>query len=165
MQINYLSSDKFEVALKGARVNLSGETIDIDQFIINGPGEYERKGVFVEGIGIEDGKTIYVIRAEDMSLCYLGKLKSKLSDEIIKRIGEVDLLLVPLGEDGTISDKEANAVISQIDPQGVIPMLYADISAFKTLEGIHNGELDTLKIKKSDFGEGERSFYILKPKK
>lgn len=165
MQINYLGSDKFEVSLKGAKVNLGSEAIDIDQFLINGPGEYERKGVFAEGIGIDEGKTIYVLRTEEMSLCYLGKLKGKLSDEIIKRIGDVDLLFVPLGEDGTISDKEANTVISQIDPQGVIPMLYADISTFKTLEGIHNGELETLRIKKSDFGEGERSFYILKPMK
>lgn len=164
MQINYLGKDKFEIGVRGAKILLSGAAIDIDQFIIDGPGEYERKGVFVEGIGIGEDATIYVLRTEDIALCYLGRLSHKLNDEIVKRIGEVDLLFVPLGEEGTITDKEANAVISQTDPMGVIPMLYSDISAFKALEGIHNGELETLKIKKADFGEGERNFYILKPK-
>jgi L-ascorbate metabolism protein UlaG (beta-lactamase superfamily) len=165
MQVNYFGGDKFELNAKGAKIILSGNTIDVDQFIIEGPGEYERMGVFIEGISVAGDEVVYTIRAEEMIVCYLGRLTKKLSDETVKRIGDVDLLFVPLGEEGTISDKDAISVISQIDPQGVVPMLYSDISAFKNAEGIHNGELETLKIKKSDFGEGERNFYILKPKK
>src|SRR5688572_17441696 len=62
-----------------------------EPFLIDGPGEYEIKGIFVQGIdsyhdegqGKERGKnTIYTIEAEDMRFCHLGDLGQKeLTDE------------------------------------------------------------------------------------
>lgn len=105
-----------------------------DPFLIKSPGEYEVKGVFVQGIpafhddkeGKERGKnTIYIIEAEELRLCHLGDLGQKeLSADQLDKIGEVDILLAPVGGIYTIDAKEAAKIISQIEPKIVIPMHY-----------------------------------------
>ena len=103
-------------------------------FLINGPGEYEVRGVFVMGIPSfhddKDGKerginTIYTIEAEDMRICHLGDLGQKeLTDEQLEKIGHVDILMIPVGGEYTISASEAAKIIGQIEPKIVIPMHY-----------------------------------------
>ena len=103
-------------------------------FVIEGPGEYEIKGVFVQGIpsyhddssGKERGQnTIYTIEAEDMRFCHLGDLGQKeLTDEQLEKIGTVDVLMIPVGGTYTISSTEAMKIVSQIEPKVVIPMHY-----------------------------------------
>ena len=163
MQINYLGADKFSIKTKDAKIELEN-SVDIDNFLIEGPGEYERKNVFVEGVGKGEGETVFVIRAEDLALCYLGRLKKPLSDEDIKRIGDVDILFVPLGEEETLEVEKANEVINKIDPRVVIPMLYSDLAKFKEVEGVSNGEVESYKVKKSDLPSEERNIVIIKPK-
>ncbi|MCX6721865.1 MAG: MBL fold metallo-hydrolase [Candidatus Staskawiczbacteria bacterium] len=105
-------------------------------FVIQGPGEYEVKGVFVQGItsfhddegGKKKGKnTIYVFEAEEMRFCHLGDLGQKqLTDEQLEKIDRVDVLMIPVGGgEGHISSAEASKIISQIEPKIVIPMHYA----------------------------------------
>lgn len=104
-------------------------------FLIDSPGEYEKNGVFVQGIdsfhddveGKERGhNTIFVIEAEDMRFCHLGDFGQKqLTDEQMDKIGHVDILMIPVGGTFTISSSEAAKVIGQIEPKMVIPMHYA----------------------------------------
>ncbi|MEK7664182.1 MAG: MBL fold metallo-hydrolase [Patescibacteria group bacterium] len=103
-------------------------------FLINGPGEYEVKGVFVQGIdsfhddslGKDRGRnTIYTIEAEDMKFCHLGDLGQKqLTDEQLEKIGTVDILMIPVGGVYTIDSSDASKIIGQIEPKIVIPMHY-----------------------------------------
>jgi len=112
--------------------NLEG--LNPEAFLINTPGEYEKKGIAIRGIlsyhdksqGKERGlNTIYVIKAEDMTLCHLGDLgQEKLDDSQVEEIGDVDILLVPVGGNYTINYKEAVGVIGQIEPKIIIPMHY-----------------------------------------
>lgn len=105
-----------------------------DPFVIKGPGEYEVKSVFVQGVnsshGENNGKnlgqnTIYTIEAEDMKFCHLGDLGQKeLTDEQLEKIGAVDVLMIPVGGGYTISSAEAMKIVSQIEPKIVIPMHY-----------------------------------------
>lgn len=105
-----------------------------ESFIIRGPGEYERKGISVQGIasfhdnqqGAERGlNTIYVIRAEDVVLCHLGDFgQDALDDEQLQKIGNIDVLFIPVGGTYTIDAKRAAHVIAQIEPKVVIPMHY-----------------------------------------
>ena len=48
MIITYLGGDKFRIKTREANITLAADRVDIDGFVINGPGEYERKNVFVE---------------------------------------------------------------------------------------------------------------------
>ena len=105
-----------------------------EAFIIKNPGEYEKNGIAVLGIhsyhdkseGKERGSnTIYVIKAEDMTVCHLGDLgQEKLDEKQVEEIGDVDILMLPVGGSYTINYKEALEVISQIEPKIVIPMHY-----------------------------------------
>ncbi len=121
-------------------------------FIIDGPGEYEVKGVYIQGVasvaaeasGDEPaGKasrkaaatkpkkeeypsnTIYSIEAEEMQACALGNLRqAELTDDQIEKIGAVDILMCPVGNGSAIDAKEALKVMSQIEPSIVIPANY-----------------------------------------
>ena len=105
-----------------------------EAFIIKNPGEYEKNGIAVRGImsyhdkseGKERGlNSIYVIKAEEITLCHLGDLgQEKLDDKQVEEIGDVDILFVPVGGNYTINGKEAVEVINQIEPKIIIPMHY-----------------------------------------
>ena len=115
-------------------------------FLIQNPGEYEVKGVFVQGIdsfhdeseGKERGKnTIYTIEAEDMRFCHLGDFGQKqLTDEQLDKIGRVDILMIPVGGTFTIDSSEAAKVIGQIEPKIVVPMHYGLPKLKYELEGV-----------------------------
>ncbi len=160
MIIKYLGREKFDIKTKENIINL-GYQISVNGFQFVGPGEYEKNGVFVEGIE-DNGNTIFIVRAEEMKICYLGKISHDLREEEAKEIGDIDILFVPLGEDSSVDIKKASKIISQIDPRIVVPMLYADLTEFKKLEGITDGETDTLKIKKNELPEDERKNVILR---
>jgi L-ascorbate metabolism protein UlaG (beta-lactamase superfamily) len=106
-----------------------------DPFVVLGPGEYEVKGVFIHGVASfhddKEGKerglnTIYTIEAEDMRFCHLGDIGQKqLTDDQLEKIGAVDILMIPVGGKYTIDSSEAQKIISQIEPEIVIPMHYA----------------------------------------
>lgn len=102
--------------------------------IINGPGEYEVKGVYIQGVpsfhdninGAERGpNTIYTTKFEEISLCHLGDLgQESLDEKQVDLIGDVDVLMVPVGGKYTIDAKEAVKIIGQIEPKIIIPMHY-----------------------------------------
>jgi len=104
-------------------------------FVIDSPGEYEAKSVFVQGIvtfhddveGKERGlNTVYTITAEGITLCHMGDFGQKeLTPEQVEKIGPVHVLMIPVGGTYTINGKEAGKIISQIEPKIIIPMHYA----------------------------------------
>lgn len=160
MQIKYFGRDKFEIKVNQGLIALDSH-LAINGFDLSGPGEYEKSGVVV--LGIPDGQnTIYLIRAEEMTVCHLGHIARELPESEIKEIGDVDILFLSLGEEGTLPAKKALSLLSKIDPKIVIPMLFSDLSEFKKSEGLSDGEVDILKIKPADLPEDERKIVILK---
>lgn len=109
--------------------------VDGNPFIISGPGEYEIADVFIRGIpthhdnkyGEERGKnTIYKIDMDAVHLAHLGDLGHKLSDEQLDQLGDVDILMIPVGGFYTIDAKKASEIVAQIEPHIVIPMHYRE---------------------------------------
>ncbi len=103
------------------------------QKVVEGPGEYEIKGVSIIGYpsfhdgkqGEERGKnTIYVFEADGLRIVHLGDLGHALSDELVNEIGAVDILMIPVGGIFTLGPKEAVEVANKIDPYFIIPMHY-----------------------------------------
>ncbi|MEI6288701.1 MAG: MBL fold metallo-hydrolase [bacterium] len=151
-----------------------------DVFVINVPGEYETKGVFVFGIpdwhddkeGKERGQnTLYKFNIEDMDVLHLGDLGRVLPDEQIERIGNVDVLLIPVGGTYTIDAKTAVKVMSQLEPKIVIPMHYklpgqtdsklASVDEFIKLSGLTAENMDKLKILKKDLPMEDTKLIVL----
>ena len=160
MQIKYLGKKKFEIKTKEVVLVLD-DGISVNDFALSGPGEYEKSGVIINGIADAEN-TIFALRIEEMNLGYLGLINHDLTEEEAKQVGDIDILFLPLGQEGSADMKTALKLLSKIDPKIVIPMLYSDLSEFKKSEGISDGEIDVLKIKKADLPEEERQVIILK---
>jgi len=159
------------------------KAVEGDFFLIDGPGEYEVKGVFVQGIaswhdnskGKERGEnTIYVIETEGLRVCHLGDLgQSELTSEQLEAIGAIDILMVPVGGVYTISAKEAVKIISQIEPKITIPMHYLipklklkikGVDDFLKTLGLKKIEpLPKLAVKKKDLSPDEAKIVLLRP--
>lgn len=102
-------------------------------FVVSAPGEYEIGGVGILGIpsfhdtqkGKERGKnTIFLINMEEIRLVHLGDLGEELSEEQVEKIGEIDILFIPVGGKYTIDSKKALGVVNALEPKVVIPMHY-----------------------------------------
>ncbi len=97
------------------------------------PGEYEISGVLIIGIatfhdgegGRERGKnTVYLMEVDEVSVCHLGDLGHVLTAEQVEEIGNVDVLLLPVGGVSTINAAMAAEVVRQLEPKAVVPMHY-----------------------------------------
>jgi hypothetical protein len=150
-------------------------------FMIDGPGEYEVKGVHVQGIpslttkeGKKTQNTIYSIEAEDIQVCALGNLQqAELTEEQIEKIGNVDILMCPVGDGTAVDAKEALKVMSQIEPSIVIPTNYqvpklkmnlGALEEFLKAAGVGPIEpLPKLTIKKKEISAEEAKIIVLTP--
>jgi L-ascorbate metabolism protein UlaG (beta-lactamase superfamily) len=150
-----------------------------DPFIIDSAGEYSLKGIHFEGIesfhdekqGEERGRnTIFLIESEELRICHLGDLGHVLSEKQVETLGEIDILMVPIGGKYTLDAKKAEEVIGQIEPGIIIPMHYKlkdlkvdieDEKEFcKAFGEKSNGE-SKLVLKKKDLDEVENKLVLL----
>lgn len=133
------------VTVSNAHPNHSALTeVGGEPTVVDGPGEYEIRGVLVTGVrttppkspGAVAGNTAYIITIDDVTLCHLGDLADFPTTEQIELMKDVNILLVPVGGHCTIGPAQAVEVISQVEPKIVVPMHYAtDISTVE-LEGV-----------------------------
>jgi L-ascorbate metabolism protein UlaG (beta-lactamase superfamily) len=149
-----------------------------EPFVINGPGEYEVKGVAVRGFGSESAygmsgeskgiNTIYSVVLEGMNLCFLGALGSVTLPPAAKQeLDDIDILFVPIGGDGVLGYEDAYKLALQLGPKAVVPMHYGDIGgkdalkAFLKEAGIDTKPVDKLTIKKKDLDGKEGEIIVL----
>ncbi len=107
---------------------LEGNFYHIDQ-----PGTYSIQDVSIHGTpawhdaaqGSRRGRNIiYTFAVDGLTVCHLGDLGHLLSADQISDIGEVDILLLPVGGRFAITVAEALEVRKQLQPVITIPMHY-----------------------------------------
>ncbi|KKS66028.1 MAG: hypothetical protein UV34_C0002G0009 [Parcubacteria group bacterium GW2011_GWB1_42_6] len=158
------------------------ESITGEPLLINGPGEYETRGIGINGIfsyhdskeGKERGvNAIYTFEVEGINICHLGDLgEKKLADEEVEKIGDVDILMIPVGGEKTIDAEEATEIINQIDPRIVIPMHYkipglagnlAPVEDFlKEIGAAKKEPQEKLTLKKKDLPQEDTEVVVMK---
>jgi L-ascorbate metabolism protein UlaG (beta-lactamase superfamily) len=146
--------------------------------IFNWPGEYEVQGAAIVGIPAytsqkEEGDpskgriVVFSMLVDDLRLCHLGLLGEELDDETLSRIGDVDILMIPVAGPHSLDPKKAHAVIEAIEPRMVIPMNYKDDQIESMLKEMGIAEpkkFDTLDIKgKAQLPEETTDFVLLNP--
>ena len=104
--------------------------------VIDGPGEYEIKGAMITGVParrhIDEesaGKkgTIFSVLVDGVRIGFLGNIAPDISNEQVEALGQVDVLVLPVGGKGLTLDATAAASIaSQLEPKYVIPTHYDD---------------------------------------
>lgn len=155
------------------------EAVKGTPFVIDMAGEYEIKGVAIEGVeadhddkqGGERGKTIiYRIDMDDITVVHLGDLGQTLDSKQLERLVGADILLIPVGGKYTIDYKKAVEVVSQIEPRIVIPMHYKvpglavdidDVDRFVKEIGLKPRHEEKLKISKRDLPQEETELVLL----
>ncbi|MBI4256842.1 MBL fold metallo-hydrolase [Candidatus Uhrbacteria bacterium] len=143
-------------------------------YVINLPGEFEVRSVFVFGVSAplkREGKAIslphlvFRIEAEGMRLAHLGALDRQLSDEELQKLENIDILMIPVGGGRVMDPHVAAEVISQIEPRVVIPMTHAiagiketlgTVDAFcKTFGTCRRQDMNKYKVTRKDLPEDD----------
>jgi L-ascorbate metabolism protein UlaG (beta-lactamase superfamily) len=113
--------------------------------IIKSPGEYEISNTLIIGLatfhdreqGTLKGKnTVFVVQIDELSVCHLGDLGHTLTSQQVEDIGNVDVLLVPVGGVSTINATVAAEVVRQLEPRIVIPMHFKTPVVTRDLEPV-----------------------------
>ncbi len=113
--------------------------------LVAGPGEYEISGVLIIGMATfhdgEEGKkrgknTAYLMEVDEVSVCHLGDLGHVLTTEQVAEIGNVDVLLLPVGGVSTINAPMAAEVVRELEPKAVVPMHYKTEALNRELEPV-----------------------------
>ena len=123
--------------------------------VVRGPGEYEIKNVFITGAttyhrlrkdeskeSAPERNVMFFFEFGDLTVGHLGDLGEIPTQSEIEElnVGEVDVLLVPVGGGDTLDPTRAVEVIGLFEPRLVVPMHYQqpEISALwgTTLEPV-----------------------------
>ncbi len=101
--------------------------------LVDKPQAYTFDGITVRGVlckhdnqgGTLRGENIaFVIQADGVTVCHMGDIGEEVRQEFIERLGEIDVLLIPVGGTYTVDYLGAKAYIDAIQPKLVIPMHY-----------------------------------------
>lgn len=157
--------------LYSATTGFSGEP-----FLVNDPGEYDVKGVTVTGIPLKQEEhyvTVFLVESEDMRILNLTHIKDfNMKEEEVEALGEIDILIVPVGGNTVMSASAASKVVNEIEPKIVIPSHYKmsgliidvdPVDKFIKEMGGKKEELDKLTVKKKDLPEEGTKVIVLEP--
>ncbi|HEY4510627.1 MAG TPA: MBL fold metallo-hydrolase, partial [Candidatus Paceibacterota bacterium] len=112
----------------------------------------------------------YSLEIEGIRLCHLGDFGEKsLRPEVKEKIGEVDILFLPIGGETVLDPQTAAKVSSQIEPKIIIPMHYGEsakgrnpLNEFvKEFGGEDIKPADKLTIKKRDIAQKEETELVI----
>ncbi len=148
-------------------------------FVINGPGDYEVKEVFVKGVMSEaliaDKKyinTIYSFSLDNINVAFLGALSNpEISKEAHETIDTPDILFVPIGGSSVskgmnlLNAKDAAKLALEFEAKLIIPMSYDDATLKIFLKEMGEEKapmVDKLTLKSKDLEGKEGEVVVLK---
>lgn len=150
-----------------------------DPHVLGGAGEYEIGDVFITGmamhyIGEETTRynVTYLINYDNLTVLHLGDLAHIPAQSTTEALGEVNVLLIPVGGGNGLRASQAAEVVALIEPHYIVPMHYAlpglnleleTVDRFLKVMGVSKVlEEDTLKITSSSLPE-QPQVIVLRP--
>ncbi len=161
MIISKNTNGDYQIKLKETSAIFSPKDIEIEGLRFTGPGEYERKSIFVEGIKPDGEGTIFVVHAEDISLCHLAEISKPLSAEAVKSLGDVDILFISISDTNGMNPDQAEKTISTIDPRVVIIINSKDELIIEKASGRKPQFVENYKIKKAELPSEDRQVLVI----
>ncbi len=158
-------------------------------FFVYDAGEYEIGGVQINGFSVfhkdKDENLfkksiIYTFNIDGVNFCHLTDASEKQVLEVLDRLGEVNVLFLPIGgkhkidgkEIDTLNSEEALSIVSEIDPQLVIPMMFkipklkieldSEDKFLKSVGLAKESAKDRFSFKKKDLSPDKREFILMK---
>ena len=98
-------------------------------FLLDSPGEYEVHEILVTGVATFRAEQKGALRGRNMSFVYeldglhavhLGEIGHLLSEEMVDRLGSVEVACVPIG--GNLAAARAAELVTQLDAKLIVPM-------------------------------------------
>lgn len=149
-----------------------GATDSTARLVFNSPGEYEIGDISIVGIetkafmGDNEKATMYKLSTSDIDMLVTGNISENLSAEQLETIGNVDVLIIPVGNNGyTLDPAGVLKLIKDIEPKVVIPTHYSGPGLNYPVKQIELSEaikemamepaqtLSKLKVKRNDLSE------------
>ncbi len=171
-----INPDKDAGKLKGEVVmtSLGDNTAEVEgvERVFDWPGEYETKEIPLVGIqawtkkqeGAPNPKEetlIFTFVIEEVRFCHLGGLGHSLVDDMVNKIGDVDVLMINAGPGSNLNEKQAVEIVESIDPKAIIAMGGGDTEAALKMLGADNIEpVEKLTLKTPSDLPNDKRLYI-----
>jgi L-ascorbate metabolism protein UlaG (beta-lactamase superfamily) len=116
--------------------------------------------------------TILCFSVDGIKICHLGDLGHPLNSGQLKEIGDVDLLLIPVGGYFTIDARVATQICNDLKPRVIVPMHYKTAKLDFPVAGVDDFLKGKGNVKRLDRNEielkaetlpGESEILVLKP--
>ena len=143
-------------------------------FLMDTPGEYDLKGVTVAGVPLKQEEkytSVFLIESEDIRLLNLTHIKEwNMKEEEIESLGQIDILILPVGGNTVLSASQAAKVVNEIEPKIVIPSHYKmgdliidvdPVDKFVKEMGGKKEEMEKISLKKKDLPEEGTRLIVL----
>ncbi len=106
--------------------------------MVDWPGEYDVSGFAFRGFENKGkkgaGVTAYTFHSAAGNLAWMGEMSEYPSDDFLETLGEIHVLILPIGGNDVLSAKDAFKLVEALEPMTVIPMCYGgdrdDVKAF-----------------------------------
>ncbi len=85
---------------------------------------------------IRGDNIIFIIEADSVTVCHMGDLGHVLEAEQVGSIGAVDVMMIPVGGNYTITAADATRVWQQLSPPVTMPMHYRNDKCLLKLDGV-----------------------------
>lgn len=186
MEITWQGKNSLTIKGKSATVKIDPETLEGadenvlictseqegkgDLKVFDWPGEYETKGVPIINMQVftapkdsEKAEKTIISRFEidDVKFCHLGNLGHEIASDLSDKIGDVDVLIVPV--EGNLTMKKIQTIIDEIEPRAILPVNYSSLAAF--LKEMSAGDIEAQAVYKlsgpSQFSEDKREYIVL----
>lgn len=132
--------------------------------VVRDAGVQDAKGIEFTGVasfhddaqGSERGpNTIFCFAVDGVKLCHLGDLGHPLTAEQAAEVGEVDVLLAPVGGFFTIDAGVATQIVDLLKPRVVIPMHFSTDKCAYPISGVEDFLKGKSNVRKVDGSEVE----------
>lgn len=146
--------------------SISGKKEGGKPFVIDGKGEYEIGGICIKGISVNESlNTVFVLSIEGISVCHLGAISKEFDPRAKEEIGEVDILIAPIGGKNLLDPQKAAGAAAHLEPKIVIPANY-DENRLKQFIKEFGAETpspaEKLTVKKKDLMDKKSEIIVLK---
>lgn len=159
-------------SLYNAVSGISGEP-----FLINDPGGYDIKNVAITGIPLkqDEGRyvSVYYMETDEVKILNLTHIREfNIKENELESLGDIDILILPVGGNSVMTPKEAAKVVYQVEPKIVIPshyqtdglkLPYEKLEVFLKEMGNKHESMDKLSVKKKDLTMENTQVIVLEP--
>jgi L-ascorbate metabolism protein UlaG (beta-lactamase superfamily) len=170
------AADILILAQKDKKLYTAISGISGEHFDITNPGEYDIKGVTITGIPLKQEEkyvSIFLIESEDIRILNLTHIKDfNLKEEELESLGDIDVLILPVGGNTVMSAATASKAVNVIEPKVVIPSHYKIKNLIVDLDplekfikemGGKKEDMEKFSFKKKDLSEEGTKVIVLEP--